>query len=61
MIKFVVFNMDASLTWPCRQRDNDYSDGARNFDTYRYRVALIGNEYGNEYGNERSRVRSCSR
>lgn len=29
MIKFVVFNMDASLTWPCRQRDNDYSDATR--------------------------------
>ncbi len=29
MIKFMVFNMDASLTWPCRQRDNDYSHGGR--------------------------------
>ena len=38
MIKFVVLNMDASLTWPYRQRDNDYSDGGHNFDTYRYHV-----------------------
>ena len=48
MIKFVVLNMDANQTWPHRQRDNDYSDDGRNADTYRYRIALIGNEHGNE-------------
>jgi hypothetical protein len=33
MIKFVVFNMDASLTWPSRLRDNDYSEAGRHSDT----------------------------
>ncbi len=56
MIKFVVFNMDAGLTWPYRQRDNDYSEAGRHFDTFRYRVGEMATitVNDNDYDSERT-------
>ncbi len=48
MIKFMVFNMDASLTWPCRQRDNDYSHGGRDIAHHACHIAWRGPRNNND-------------